>query len=163
MPDDRVTLLLSGPFTEEELVELGQLLRRFDERGPERHFHLMMPKAYGTVERMSALLKRVFPETPGRETQVFEVERPSASGGMPLYWQNETTGVLRPAIEAYLFGHDLTQAHIGALRAYFRIWCGPYPQSEHMRVLIEAIDGIQNRRSLEAWLDSALLLGIDPL
>lgn len=165
MPDDRQTLILSGPFTTDELVELGALLRRFDERGPDRHFHLMMPKADGTLEKMAAVMSRVFPEAPGRETeiQVFEVERPSASGRMPLHWMNETTGVLRPAIEAYLFGHDLTEAHIGALRAYFRLWCGPYPQDQHTQALIEAIDGITNRRSLQAWLDSALLVGIDPL
>ena len=40
----------------------------------------------------------------------------------PGYWMNETSGVLRPAVEAYLFHEDLSHEHIATLRAYFRQW-----------------------------------------
>lgn len=41
---------------------------------------------------------------------------------IPGYWMNETSGVLRPAIEAYLAGGPLAAEHVGAMRAYLRQW-----------------------------------------
>jgi hypothetical protein len=40
--------------------------------------------------------------------------------GPPGYWMYETSGVLRPAVEAYLAGGPLSEAHIAALCAYLR-------------------------------------------
>ena len=37
------------------------------------------------------------------------------------YWMYETSGVLRPAIEAYFSGL-MTDQHIAAMRAYLRQW-----------------------------------------
>ena len=42
--------------------------------------------------------------------------------GVPGYWMNETSGVLRPAIEAYLLEKDMTAQQIAAMRAYIRQW-----------------------------------------
>lgn len=162
---ERRTIILQGPFTDDELVELGQLLRRIDERGPDRHFHMMMPQAEGTVDTMHAIMQRVFPERPDRNTeiQVFHMDRPSASGGMPGYWMHETTGELRPAVEAYMFGHHLTAAHIGALRVYFRQWCLAFPQTEGLAELVQRIDTLVDRSTITSWLDDALNdEGIDP-
>jgi len=47
--------------------------------------------------------------------------------GPPFYWMFETTGVLRPAVEAYLNHGEMTEPQIAALRAYLRQWiAGPW-------------------------------------
>lgn len=40
----------------------------------------------------------------------------------PGYWMNETSGVLRPAVEAYLNGTEMTPGQIVAMRGYLRQW-----------------------------------------
>jgi hypothetical protein len=37
-------------------------------------------------------------------------------GASPGYWINETSGVLRPAVEAYLRHEPMTPAHVAAVR-----------------------------------------------
>ena len=60
----------------------------------------------------------------------------------PGYWMAESTGVLRPAVEAYLHGEPLTQAQITALRAYFRQWIfADWPGDvEALRRLVDSVD-----------------------
>jgi hypothetical protein len=71
---------------------------------------------------------------------------------MPGFWMNETTGVLRPAVEAYLNGDPMTGEQIAAMRAkdatdlwIFRQWL--------------AI----TREAIAQWLDDADDASIDPL
>jgi hypothetical protein len=79
------------------------------------------------------------------------------------YWMHETSGVLRPAIENYLTGGDLTPAHVGALRAYLRQWmAGPW-QGPEIDLLRASIDQLTTRRDFSRWFDLALREGIDPL
>ena len=76
---------------------------------------------------------------------------------------NETSGVLRPAVEAYLRGGPLDDGQIAALRAYFRQWiAGPWegPGIEKLR---DGIDGLTSRRAIVRWLDLAMKENIDPL
>lgn len=83
----------------------------------------------------------------------------------PGYWMHETTGVLRPAIEAYLHQRPLTGEHIAALRAYLRqwifapVWC----EDTEIGALRGRIDGLTSRAAIAAWLDAADDIGIDPL
>lgn len=80
---------------------------------------------------------------------------------IPGYWPNETSGVLAPAILAYLHDQPLTPAQVGAIRAYIRQWMrGDYLGVEE---LTAKIDAIQTREDLHRWFDEALELGIDPL
>jgi hypothetical protein len=82
----------------------------------------------------------------------------------PGYWMNETSGVLRPAIEAYLAGGPLTEAQIAALRAYLRQWiAGPWGKSPGLDKLRESVDGLTSRRAIVRWLDLAMDENIDPL
>ncbi len=79
----------------------------------------------------------------------------------PGFWMHETSGVLRPAVEAYLNGDELTVGHIAALRAYLRQWiAGPFADVEDLR---RDIDNLTGRREIDNWLDRALARGIDPL
>jgi mono/diheme cytochrome c family protein len=81
----------------------------------------------------------------------------------PGYWMNETSGVLRPAVEAYLKGELITHGQIAAIRAYLRQWmAGPW-QGEDIEALRAGIDGLTTRTAIHAWLTRALEAGIDPL
>lgn len=80
---------------------------------------------------------------------------------MPGYWMHETSGVLRPAVEACVNGEPMTAAHLAAMRAYLRQWMeGPWSDAGDLRA---RIDDIKDGASLARWLDDALDLGIDPL
>jgi hypothetical protein len=88
---------------------------------------------------------------------------------VPGYWMDEESGVLRPAVERYLFDDHLAPEHIAALRAYLRQWInGPWkaaPGAEQ-RVLASLrfmIDGLDSRETISIWLMQAEAIGIDPL
>mgnify|MGYP003386799950 CR=1 FL=1 len=82
----------------------------------------------------------------------------------PGYWRYETSGVLKPAIEAYLSGQPMTQGQIVAMRAYLRQWiAAPGWQGEAVESLRGCIDMLISRPTIEAWLDYAMKAGIDPL
>jgi hypothetical protein len=91
----------------------------------------------------------------------------------PGYWMYETSGVLRPAIEAFLRGEPLTEAHIAAMRAYLRQWiCAPVwdtnphagPEEHAWLARMRArIDDLTSRKAITNWLDDATDDGMDPL
>ena len=82
----------------------------------------------------------------------------------PGYWMHETTGVLRPAVEAYLHDEPMTATDIAAMRAYLRQWiAAPAWRSEAVGVLRQAIDQLTSREAIDEWLELALDEGIDPL
>lgn len=81
----------------------------------------------------------------------------------PGYWMRESTGVLRPAVEAYLRGGPMSEAQIAAMRAYLRQWmAGPW-RGPAVPELRRRIDDLTSRAALDRWLDDALDAGIDPL
>ena len=83
----------------------------------------------------------------------------------PGYWMNETTGVLRDAVEAYLDGRIMSAARCAAMRAYLRQWImadGWYPGAG-LDDLRKRIGGLVNHDEIAAWLHDAELEGIDPL
>lgn len=82
----------------------------------------------------------------------------------PGYWRYETSGVLRPAIEAYLACGSMTPEHIAAMRAYLRQWINADGWvGEKVDELRGAIDGLTSREALAEWLVIADDAGLDPL
>lgn len=91
----------------------------------------------------------------------------------PGYWMYETSGVLRPAIEAYLHGGPMSEAQIAAMRAYLRQWIGApaWDQNPHagpeerawLARMRARIDDLVSRKAINDWLDDALDGGVDPL
>lgn len=82
---------------------------------------------------------------------------------IPGYWMNETSGVLRPAVEAYLHGHAMTRGQIDAMRAYLRQWMAGDWKSPLLDVLRTSVEDIKTRDDLKRWFDRALDEMIDPL
>jgi hypothetical protein len=83
---------------------------------------------------------------------------------VPGYWMGETSGVLRPAVAAYLNGEPMTAAQIAAMRAYLRQWiAAPVWQGPTIAALRAAVDDLTNRNAIERWIDIAIDAGLDPL
>lgn len=82
----------------------------------------------------------------------------------PGYWMHETSGVLRPAIEAYLAGGTMTPAQVATMRAYLRQWIAdPRWCGDDLDWLRGAVSDLENRGQIKVWLDVAMDVGIDPL
>jgi hypothetical protein len=89
----------------------------------------------------------------------------------PGYWMDRTGGLLRPAVEAYLHGGEMTPTGLMALQAYLKRsipapnWRGEGVEGLRERVedLRERVEELDTREKLEAWLDDALDIGIGPL
>lgn len=88
------------------------------------------------------------------------------------YWVFETTGVLRPAVEAYLLTMaPLAPQHVAALRAYCRQWIelfeppedAPEAQRRVIARLRAMVDGLVDRRAFDVWIMQATDIGADPL
>lgn len=83
---------------------------------------------------------------------------------IPGFWMNETSGVLRPAVEAYLNNRPMTDAQIAAMREYLRQWiASPNWMGPGIATLRATINGLVDRKAISAWLDLAVEVGADPL
>jgi hypothetical protein len=85
------------------------------------------------------------------------------AGYVPGYWMNETSGVLRRAVLAYLFGAEMTPEDLAAMRAYLRQWMAADWQTPMLDVLRTQIGEIGTRRDVDRWLNRAMDAGVDPL
>lgn len=91
----------------------------------------------------------------------------------PGYWRYETSGKLKPAVEAYLEGRALREDHIAALRAYLRQWImaevwdqNPHADDDDRWALAELrrhINDLTTREIIERWITWAIDEGYDPL
>ncbi len=83
---------------------------------------------------------------------------------MPGFWRNETTGVLAPAVHAFLAQVPMTGVQIAAMRAYFRQWiAAPGFVGEKVEILRAAVDRLTTQEALDAWYGWAIDAGVDPL
>jgi hypothetical protein len=82
----------------------------------------------------------------------------------PGYWMYETSGVLRPAIEAYLCRRVMTEPQIAAMRTYLRQWINaPGWGGPKLAQLRADIERLTTQAAIARWLKIAELEGIDPL
>jgi hypothetical protein len=91
----------------------------------------------------------------------------------PGFWMYETSGVLAPALYAYLKGAELTEPQIATLRAYLRQWImspiwdqNPHADADALEWLAEMrarIDELTDRTAIARWLLDATEGGLDPL
>lgn len=82
----------------------------------------------------------------------------------PRYWMFETTGRLKPVVQAYLAGEELDSDAIVTLRAYLRQWINaPVWKGEQIDHLRAAVDGLVSRQAIANWIHAAEREGIDPL
>jgi hypothetical protein len=82
---------------------------------------------------------------------------------VPGYWQSETSGDLRPSVERYLVGTQLSTRDIALLRNYIRQWiCSPvWDGHEEVSALREMVDSLTSRAQIDLWTERALDIGID--
>ena len=93
------------------------------------------------------------------------VRRRKRGKALPKFWMDETSAALRSTVEAYLAGGEITPRQAATMRCYLRRWinAGAWHDDDWMAALRGAIDSLRSRAAIEAWLDAALLTGIDPL
>jgi hypothetical protein len=83
---------------------------------------------------------------------------------VPGYWMLETSGQLRGPVMRYLENKPMTPADIAAMRAYLRQWImAPMWEGPGIDELRANVATIADRKSLRAWLETAIDHGIDPL
>ena len=81
---------------------------------------------------------------------------------MPGYWMSETSGVLRPVVEAYLQRQPMEPEQIATMRAYLRQWIMA-PEWCGVDDLRLDVDKLTDRAAIDDWLARADAVGIDPL
>lgn len=84
---------------------------------------------------------------------------------VPGFWQNETSGVLRPVITAYLNGKRLSAHDLRIMREYLLQWIDApvWAVDEDIQELRRSVRQIHNQKDIDDWLDAAISAGIDPL
>jgi hypothetical protein len=84
--------------------------------------------------------------------------------GIPGYWMNETSGALRPAVDAYLGGRPMTAVQIAAMRIYLRLWINAdWQGGATLDRLRRSVDELTTVNAIRRWLHDAGELEIDPL
>lgn len=81
----------------------------------------------------------------------------------PNYWQYETSGILRPAIEAYIAGGPMTRGQILAVRAYLRQWITGDFRGPRVDELRRDVNSICSRADIAKWIRIAVAENMDPL
>jgi hypothetical protein len=91
----------------------------------------------------------------------------------PGYWLYETSGVLLPAVAAYLERREMTPEQIAALRGYLRQWidapawdANPHAGDEdraRLAALRADVDQLTSRTAIDSWIEKAIAEGLDPL
>lgn len=80
------------------------------------------------------------------------------------YWMYETSGVLRPAVRAYLNNETMTPLQIAAMRAYLRLWIGaPHLRGAEVETLRRDVDTLTTQSAMRRWIHTAIDAGVDPL
>jgi hypothetical protein len=76
----------------------------------------------------------------------------------------ETSGVLRPAVRAYLKGKAMTAKDIAAIRTYLRVWIfAPEFDGDGIEALRQTVDGLASRKAIKDWLATARKEWVSPL
>lgn len=81
---------------------------------------------------------------------------------VPLYWMNETTGVLRSAVIAFL-DNNATEKQIELVIAYCKAWVDCQVWKGNLAGIRESIREVKTSDELRRWIHEALDEGIDPL
>ena len=88
----------------------------------------------------------------------------SYSRSDPDFWMYDTSGVLRPAVRAYLKGKSMTAKDIAAIRTFLRVWVSaPEFDGDGVEALRQTVDGLASREAIEDWLAMARKEWVSPL
>jgi hypothetical protein len=93
---------------------------------------------------------------------------------LPPYWKNETSGILQPAITAFIergvYGSKTpapTPEQMGLIKQYLALYinapCWQEGVQGQLAALRQSVNGINDLASCDRWLDEAMKWGFDPL
>jgi hypothetical protein len=88
----------------------------------------------------------------------FEVERP------PHFWMTEQSGLLEPAVEAYLNGEALSPAELDLIKQYLRQYIERAMMSGEANrgALLRRAEALRNSRDIERFADELSEYGVEP-
>jgi hypothetical protein len=79
-------------------------------------------------------------------------------------WMYDASGLVRPAVNAYLNGKPMTAKNIAAMRAYLKVWIfSPEFVGDGVEALRQAVDDLTSRKAIGAWLAMARREWISPV
>jgi hypothetical protein len=79
-------------------------------------------------------------------------------------WMYETSGLMRPAVKAYVKGKPMTAKDIAAMRIYLRVWIfAPEFVGDGVEALRKEVDGLNSREAIEDWIALARKEWISPV
>jgi hypothetical protein len=79
-------------------------------------------------------------------------------------WMYDASGLVRPAVTAYLTGKPMTAKNIAAMRAYLKVWIfSPEFVGDGVEALRQTVDGLTNRTAIDGWLAMARREWISPV
>lgn len=83
----------------------------------------------------------------------------------PKFWMNESSGILKPVIEAYVNGKELTDKQIALMRAYLYQWVAApvWIQTAALEILKLRVAAIKTNDDLRTAISKAVEMNIDPL
>jgi hypothetical protein len=83
----------------------------------------------------------------------------------PKYWRNETGGKLGPAVERYILRRTEQPDDTLWIRAYLRQWIDSpvWAGSEDVEQLRQSVRSLASRAEIDAWIQRAVDINIDPL
>lgn len=81
----------------------------------------------------------------------------------PRFWMEEQTGELSEAVETYMRGDPLRQAHLTAIKTYLKqfIERAPLTGDANVGVLLRKLDRVRTTRELENFADEAAEFGAE--
>jgi hypothetical protein len=88
----------------------------------------------------------------------FEVERP------PHFWMTEQSGLLEPAVEAYLNGEPLSAAALDLIKQYLRQYLerALMAGAANRGALLRRTEALRNSREIERFADELSEYGVEP-
>ncbi|HEX5689055.1 MAG TPA: hypothetical protein VFX76_03590 [Roseiflexaceae bacterium] len=88
----------------------------------------------------------------------FEVERP------PHFWMTEQSGVLEPAVEAYLNGEALSTAALGLIKQYLHQYIerALMAGEANRGALLRRVEALRNSRDVERFAEELSEYGVEP-
>lgn len=89
--------------------------------------------------------------------------------GLPFYWRDEASGMLKDAIEQYIYwaarqsSTKPNEIQFDLIKKYLRYWIEAPCWKGPTKKLVQQLKSVNRVEELEGWLSNCLEHGLDPL